>query len=87
MDDMKESSWEKKMAYMLAAMTDIYLVHLKAFYWAHEMPHVSESWMVQLMVIHLMRSCSFIYISQALLLLKSDNQHNYLNFYLKSFQF
>ena len=77
MGDMKESSSEKKMAYMLAAMTDDYLVHLKAFCWAHEMPHMLESWMVQLTVIHLRRSRSLVYISQVLLLSKSDNQYNY----------
>ena len=77
MDDMEESLPEKKMAYMLAAMTDNNLVHLTAFYWAHEMPHMLESWMIQLMVIHLRHSRSLVYISQVLLLLKSDNQYNY----------
>ena len=68
---------EKKMAYMLEVMTFGYLVYLKAFYWAHENPHMLESWMVQLKVIHLRRSRSLVYISLALLLSKSDNQYNY----------
>ena len=71
------SASKKMMTYMLAAMTDNYLVHLEAFFWAHEMPHMLESWMVQLTVIKLRCSRSLVYISQALLLLKSDNQYNY----------
>ena len=58
---LKESLLEKKMAKMLATMTDDHLVFLKALYWAFEIPHMLGTSMVCLRYFG-----SLVYISQAL---------------------